>query len=671
MTPRVSYNILAISIAVFFAQHSLFAQADLIVPQVGYSPNSISKEDIFSIEIDIKNEGIISAGQSFLFFYFSTDADFTDDEIISRVSVKPLSSGETTTASIVFPIPGPLSSGTYYLGFKVDAYDDISESNEDNFYYHPNKFTIKNTFIPNLKIPYPIIFVHGLNGDSDTWNSFTDEADLFYGLTFGGRMDFCLNFNDNTANSSFSTDYKDFTNLNSLNEGDYYYVNFAVNSNGATYSGNTSNSSRSNQSAVFKQGRAVRDAIKHVLDITGSEKVVLVGHSMGGLASREYLQNSAIYQSDGEHHVAKLLTIGTPHGGSNATFLGFGLNGIDELSEAVRDLRIKYYSGFEGCYLFGGTESTAQITGAPGFSFVNVDVNCNGTIGQAITGLNKKSYPTDLMYSSIIGYGDSFGGDGVVTEYSADINNQIAVNADTFKFKGNVPGGVLHTELHKKTSLVMKGIDEPNEFAVAYDIDFNELYFGFSTIQSATGYNVDYDDFRVVLNQPGKLTVSALNLPVGVFKINIVDENQQIISSTSSNGKSNLEKETQLQAGTYFVEFETEWTTLSYFFPYAFQVDFTPIVSTDEASEFTFESILSPNPASNEATLTYKITEADKIEIIIRDITGRIINIITQENCSIGENIVNLDLYSLPSGIYTYSIKSSQKLETKSFVVNK
>jgi len=40
---------------------------------------------------------------------------------------------------------------------------------------------------------------------------------------------------------------------------------------------------------------------------------------MGGLASREYIQNTSNWQSDNVHHVAKLLTVGTPHGGSNAS----------------------------------------------------------------------------------------------------------------------------------------------------------------------------------------------------------------------------------------------------------------------------------------------------------------------------------------------------------------
>jgi len=53
---------------------------------------------------------------------------------------------------------------------------------------------------------------------------------------------------------------------------------------------------------------------------TGAEKVMLVGHSMGGLASRAYLRRY------GEVRVAGLVTLGTPHRGSVLARYGLGRN---------------------------------------------------------------------------------------------------------------------------------------------------------------------------------------------------------------------------------------------------------------------------------------------------------------------------------------------------------
>tara|TARA_B110000444_G_scaffold186079_1_gene175208 strand:- start:918 stop:1136 length:219 start_codon:yes stop_codon:yes gene_type:complete len=57
-----------------------------------------------------------------------------------------------------------------------------------------------------------------------------------------------------------------------------------------------------------------------VLQVSNRDKVILMGHSMGGLAAREYFQNSFFWQSDGLSHVAKIATLDTPQGGSNASF---------------------------------------------------------------------------------------------------------------------------------------------------------------------------------------------------------------------------------------------------------------------------------------------------------------------------------------------------------------
>lgn len=51
--------------------------------------------------------------------------------------------------------------------------------------------------------------------------------------------------------------------------------------------------------------------VEHVLKETGSEKVILVGHSMGGLVSRAFIK----YEG-GESCVAKLITLQTPHHGT-------------------------------------------------------------------------------------------------------------------------------------------------------------------------------------------------------------------------------------------------------------------------------------------------------------------------------------------------------------------
>ena len=194
---------------------------------------------------------------------------------------RAIPAGSSIEIEFIYPIPNPIPVGSYFIGFGLDAYDMVTEINENNLFYHPDLLIINNTITSTLKLPYPIIFVHGLNSNSETWNPLTDEQDRFYGWNFGGRMNFCLNDDSNDGTSLFVDDYQDFTlTSNNLGVGDYYYVNFDVSPTGVLFN----NSVNSNQAAIFKQGRAIKDAIGHVLQITGSDKVILVGHSMGGLA---------------------------------------------------------------------------------------------------------------------------------------------------------------------------------------------------------------------------------------------------------------------------------------------------------------------------------------------------------------------------------------------------
>jgi len=59
--------------------------------------------------------------------------------------------------------------------------------------------------------------------------------------------------------------------------------------------------------------------VQDIVERTGSPKVILVGHSMGGLVSRAYAQRFG-----GAPHVARIITLGTPHRGTAHAYLSTG-----------------------------------------------------------------------------------------------------------------------------------------------------------------------------------------------------------------------------------------------------------------------------------------------------------------------------------------------------------
>ncbi|MBK7255352.1 MAG: hypothetical protein IPI04_15945 [Ignavibacteria bacterium] len=146
------------------------------------------------------------------------------------------------------------------------------------------------------------------------------------------------------------------------------------------YNSNTpgSNQSSSSQSSIYKQGYALKIFIDSVLRVTGASKVILCGHSMGGLAIREYLQRmeNGIHKwwidpldlTNG-HKVARVVTFGTPHLGTNVSSIPFTT--IDFNSEAIRDMRYSFNSA-NAPYLFSNPENTVPS------SYYNADINCNG-----------------------------------------------------------------------------------------------------------------------------------------------------------------------------------------------------------------------------------------------------------------------------------------------------
>ena len=477
-----------------------------------------------------------------------------------------------------------------------------------------NPITIKER-TQQLKLPYPIIFIHGLGSKSATWDTTTNFMDSHYGLTFGGRFDFCLNSdtNNTTTNKNFyPTPGADITLFYStLIAGDYYYLNFGVGIDGGVYpSSSDSNYVISEQQALVKQGAALSIAIQEVLQKTGRDKVILMGHSIGGLASREYLQNSNLWQSDGHHHVAKFATTGTPHGGSNSTSYGLPINGANEQSEAIRDLRTTYHnSNDSGVYIFGGIELQDNSThmndnnNISGFDFFNVDVNCNGITGENIIGLNQKSIPADLDYSCIIGkcLGCVVGtpGDGVVLENSANLKNyyNLTVNPVFNIFYYNSTAFIqIHTNLPMQNYQNMQALDEPNEYVLAYHIDFDTSYIGFNTVQPAGGYAFDYDDYRFSVPSTGNVSVSINNIALTDLMAHIVDSAGNTVGSIiHSNGSSSINFIQTLNTGNYFLQIYGTPTTTSYLNPYSFILSHTPV--SVEQIEKNNGLLIYPNPA--------------------------------------------------------------------------
>lgn len=519
----------------------------------------------------------------------------------------------------------------------------------------------------NQTLPYPIIFIHGLNSNSAVWLDLSTQM-INSGLSFGGRIDICLNDdgNNNVANKLVyptpNADIALYTNyVNDLSSADIYWLNFDIDNFGRLRSNTNFIDVLSNESAITKQGVAVNMAIQIVLQKTGRDKVILMGHSMGGLASREYIQNSTNWQPDGQHHVAKLITTGTPHGGYTGTNAGL-VTGIESRSEAYRDLRKEYtYSGYNGVYLYGGTENSTVIENSIFSMFYNVDINCNGINGDntTIIGLNQKNLPLTLDYAYIIGnctncslLQGSIEGDGIVRSVNANLNNIYTLPAPRNEFIHTADAidfyiG-LHSDLPKAIPVSFKGLDEPNEYNLSYEVNLNQTYTGFITEQPVDGYTFDFDDYKINITTNGNYSISISNSFFNSISYRILDSNLNILA-TNTVAPNSIQTTFQhsLTSGTYFIEFISSGNSSSYLYPYTFEIQNS--LSIDE-NIFSESTLAYPNPFTNQLTIEAN-EPIQKIEIY--NLLGQKVKEIEFNSA---EKSKNIELSELAQGNYIAKI---------------
>lgn len=565
----------------------------------------------------------------------------------------------------------------YLFGFSQNI--AIKQSINSNENKRQPQFSYSQLNNPNQTLPYPIIFVHGLDSNSDVWFDLSTQM-INSGLSFGGRIDFCLNDNgnNNTANKLIypapNADIALYTNyITDISAADIYWLNFDVDNFGRLGGSTNFTDVLSNEAAIVKQGIAIKLAIQIVLQKTGRDKVILMGHSMGGLASREYIQNPINWQSDGNHHVAKLVTTGTPHGG----FTGLGLSpSIDFQSEAFRDLKKNYtISGNDGVYLLGGNENYATMNNNLIYNFYNVDVNCNGTNADnsLIVGINQKPLPLSLDYSYIVGVCQNcqilqglIEGDGIVRSENANFGNFYTLPSPKNEFihtaNASTPIG-LHSDLPKIIPVSFKGLDEPNEYNLSYEVNLNQTYKGFITQQPVGGYSSDFDDYKINISNSGNYTINVSNSYDNNISYRILNSSFNILVTNTIQPNS-LQSSFQhnLTSGIYYIEFIATGNSSSHLYPYSFIIQ-NNLSLEDNLLDLSIKAY--PNPFSNQ--LSIEATEPiNKVEIY--NLLGiKVKNILFN---SPTENSINIDLSDLAQGNYIAKVSSELLINTIKLIKN-
>lgn len=133
-----------------------------------------------------------------------------------------------------------------------------------------------------LQIPYPILLLHGLGQKASVWDK---HAIKFYEQDLGLKHAGILK----PSKKGIKLEQK-----GSPSTMDFFTVQFS-----------------NPVDSVEGWAKELEQCIAFVREKTGAEKVILIGYSMGGLTGRHYLTKHVK-----DHHVQRLITIGSPHQGS-------------------------------------------------------------------------------------------------------------------------------------------------------------------------------------------------------------------------------------------------------------------------------------------------------------------------------------------------------------------
>jgi len=76
-----------------------------------------------------------------------------------------------------------------------------------------------------------------------------------------------------------------------------------------------------------------------------------------------------------------------------------------------------------------------------------------------------------------------------------------------------------------------------------------------------------------------------------------------------------------------------------------------------------------PNPTRTEINIPYSVNTSKQVEITITNMVGQTVKTVANQNVNAGEYVTTVDVSTLPAGMYFYTLKTDNGVQTSKFVV--
>ena len=253
------------------------------------------------------------------------------------------------------------------------------------------------------------------------------------------------------------------------------------------------------------------------------------------------------------------------------------------------------------------------------------------------------------------GYFDTGSDDGfkMANMYELEVADELTSVTLGLRTRGaTMPGALVQVTVFDTTGFFSAGLESPIIYSNFYTITESDTTTRFATIPIPTSYNGSAQDRNLA---PGAYFVS-------IECYNSAGANDIVILDDKTVTRGGWSSMIYITGDQWYTNGEALWISANFG-----TWDYN---SVNEVATVASHNAF-PNPTSGTFDLTYTLSQSGELNIIVRDITGKLVMSKNEGSLAIGAHKTKLDLSSLAEGVYTYELNTNSTTTFGKIVLTK